>query len=91
MTVECCNINLVLKPKHRGKKFSKSHMLSGQFKENYEWLTTIVRIAVLGQDNNPKSFLGRIWRWHTTWCPGWKAYMKSLPDEERMGWLINTI
>ena len=34
-------------------------------------------------DNNPKSFLGRIWRWHVNWCPGWKAYMTSLPDEEK--------
>jgi hypothetical protein len=34
-------------------------------------------------DNNPKSFLGRIWRWHTKYCPGWKRYMKSLPDDER--------
>ena len=36
-------------------------------------------------DNDPKSLLGRIWRWHANWCPGWKAYMKSLPDEERIG------
>jgi hypothetical protein len=36
-------------------------------------------------DNDPKSFLGRIWRWHANWCPGWKAYMKSLPDERRIG------
>lgn len=34
-------------------------------------------------DTNPKSFLGRIWRWHVNWCPGWKGYMTSLPDEER--------
>lgn len=34
-------------------------------------------------DNNPKSFLGRLWRWHIKWCPGWTAYMKSLPQEER--------
>lgn len=34
-------------------------------------------------DNNPKSFLGRLWRWHAGWCPGWKAYLKSLPDAER--------
>jgi hypothetical protein len=27
--------------------------------------------------------LGRLWRWHTNFCPGWKAYMKSLPDEEK--------
>ncbi len=34
-------------------------------------------------EKNPKSFLGRLWRWHTGFCPGWKMYMKSLPDEER--------
>ena len=35
-------------------------------------------------DNNPKSFAGRFWRWHINFCPGWKGYMKSLPDEERL-------
>jgi len=35
-------------------------------------------------DNNPKSILGRLWRWHATWCPGWKAYMTSLSDDERI-------
>jgi hypothetical protein len=34
-------------------------------------------------DNNPSSFLGRLWRWHANWCPGWSGYMKSLPKEER--------
>lgn len=23
---------------------------------------------------HPQSAAARIWRWHTTWCPGWKAY-----------------
>ncbi|WP_083819003.1 hypothetical protein [Desulfotalea psychrophila] len=31
----------------------------------------------------PNSLLGRLWRWHAGWCPGWNAYMKSLPQEER--------
>jgi len=35
-------------------------------------------------DNKPDSLLGRIWRWHITWCPGWKKYMISLPDDERI-------
>lgn len=35
-------------------------------------------------DKNPKSILGRIWRWHINWCPGWKSYMNSLADAERM-------
>ncbi len=34
-------------------------------------------------DNNPQSFIGRIWRWHATWCPAWKKYITSLPDKER--------
>lgn len=34
-------------------------------------------------DRNPQSFLGRLWRWHAGWCPGWKKYMASLPPEKR--------
>jgi hypothetical protein len=34
-------------------------------------------------DNNPKSILGRVWRWHINWCPGWKIYIKSLPDKDK--------
>jgi hypothetical protein len=34
-------------------------------------------------ENAPKSLLGRLWKWHTGWCPGWKKYLKSLSDEDR--------
>ncbi len=34
-------------------------------------------------DDDPKSFLGKIWRFHANWCPGWKGYITSLPDTER--------
>lgn len=34
-------------------------------------------------DNNPKSFLGWLWRFHARFCPGWRKYITSLPDEER--------
>jgi hypothetical protein len=34
-------------------------------------------------DKNPRSLLGRFWRWHANWCPGWKGYMNSLSLEER--------
>jgi hypothetical protein len=33
-------------------------------------------------DKNPKSLLGRFWKWHIGFCPGWKAYMKSLSEEK---------
>jgi hypothetical protein len=31
--------------------------------------------------DNPKSFMARLWRWHTGWCPGWKAYLKELDSK----------
>ncbi len=34
-------------------------------------------------DQNPRSILGRLWRWHTNWCPGWKSYIKNLPEDQR--------
>jgi hypothetical protein len=27
---------------------------------------------------DPQALLSRIWRWHTNWCPGWKAYQEYL-------------
>ncbi|MGN1216415.1 MAG: hypothetical protein ACI4TD_00395 [Phocaeicola sp.] len=34
-------------------------------------------------DRSPKSLLGRFWRWHINYCPGWKAYFLSLSESER--------
>lgn len=36
-------------------------------------------------DQNPRGLLGRIWRWHAGWCPGFKKYITSLPHEQRIG------
>jgi hypothetical protein len=30
---------------------------------------------------NPKSLMARVWRWHTGWCPGWKAYQAHLAEQ----------
>ena len=30
---------------------------------------------------NPKSLMARLWRWHTNWCPGWKAYQTHLAEQ----------
>lgn len=32
-------------------------------------------------EKNPKSLMGRFWHWHISFCPGWKAYFKSLDAE----------
>jgi len=34
-------------------------------------------------DSAPKSLIGRLWRWHIKFCPGWKKYMNSLDDEKK--------
>ncbi len=28
----------------------------------------------------PRSLRARLWRWHTAWCPGWKAYERELAE-----------
>jgi len=34
-------------------------------------------------DQNPRSLLGRLWRWHIGWCPGWRKYFRALGQEEK--------
>ena len=33
-------------------------------------------------EKKPNSLMGRFWNWHTTWCPGWKAYQEYLAAEQ---------
>ena len=39
-------------------------------------------------EKRPDSLLPRLWRWHTGWCPGWKAYVKEL---ESKGLVVPTV
>ena len=32
-------------------------------------------------EQNPQSLMARLWRWHTRWCPGWKAYQAHLAEK----------
>ena len=34
-------------------------------------------------DQNPKSLIGRFWRWHINFCPGWKEYFNSLSTKKQ--------
>ena len=34
-------------------------------------------------DQKPNSLLGRFWRWHINFCPGWKAYFTNLNDAQK--------
>ncbi|MCB8815362.1 MULTISPECIES: hypothetical protein [Desulfosporosinus] len=33
-------------------------------------------------EQKPSSILAKLWRWHTRWCPGWKAYQKKLTEKK---------
>ena len=33
-------------------------------------------------ERKPDSLIARVWRWHTTWCPGWKAYQEELSKQQ---------
>jgi len=37
----------------------------------------------LKAEEKPTSLMARFWRWHTTWCPGWKAYQEFLEKQEQ--------
>jgi len=32
-------------------------------------------------EENPNTFMARLWRWHTRWCPGWKEYQAYLVEQ----------
>lgn len=36
-------------------------------------------------DKSPKSIIGRFWRWHINFCPGWKKYFKDMSPAEQDG------
>ncbi|MFR9501810.1 MAG: hypothetical protein SNG38_05040 [Rikenellaceae bacterium] len=34
-------------------------------------------------DKNNQSLIGKFWRWHINFCPGWKLYYSSLGESEK--------
>ena len=32
-------------------------------------------------ERKPNSIISKLWRWHTKWCPGWKAYQRELAKQ----------
>ena len=31
---------------------------------------------------NPNAIMARVWKWHTRWCPGWRAYQNALAEAD---------
>lgn len=38
----------------------------------------------LKAEKKPQSFLARLWRWHTGWCPGYKKYQRWLAEHPEL-------
>lgn len=34
-------------------------------------------------DKDPKSAIGRFWRWHINFCPGWKDYFTHQDEQTK--------
>jgi len=34
-------------------------------------------------DEKPNSALGKFWRWHINFCPGWKSYFTRQSEEKK--------
>ena len=34
-------------------------------------------------DKNPKSLMGRFWRWHINFCPGFRGYFTSRDEQTK--------
>ena len=33
-------------------------------------------------EREPNSIVGRVWRWHSSWCPMWKAHQENRAEEQ---------
>lgn len=40
-------------------------------------------------ERKPKSWIARLWRWHTGWCPGWKRYQAELARRQQGGGAVD--
>lgn len=61
-------------------------MAEGNSVENGEGEVTVEsNCATCGMrmkaQENPKSWSARLWRFHTKFCPGWKAYKRELAEK----------
>ena len=34
-------------------------------------------------DKEPNSVLGKFWRWHINYCPGWRSYFSRQSEEKK--------
>jgi hypothetical protein len=55
-------------------------MAEAQKQEEFGCETCKMRLKA---EEKPKSIAAWFWRWHTKWCPGWKAYQKHLAELEQ--------
>nr|MBN1229110.1 hypothetical protein [Anaerolineae bacterium] len=54
--------------------------MSEETKQEFGCETCPMRLKA---EAKPKSLIARFWRWHTTWCPGWKAYQEHLAQQNQ--------
>jgi hypothetical protein len=64
-----------------GKEYKMNTNSTPSFKKTIACETCAMRKKA---EANPKTLLARLWRWHTGWCPGWKAYQVNLAEHAHL-------
>jgi hypothetical protein len=64
----------------RGKEYNMANNDKTSQEKTYPCETCAMRQKA---EANPKSFMARLWRWHTGWCPGWKSYQAHLAKQAK--------
>ncbi len=59
---------------------SKEHPMPNQTKSSSEMSCANCSMRKFAE-THPQTWRARFWRWHTGWCPGWKAYQAALAAE----------
>jgi hypothetical protein len=72
------NTSFYEKPRLRGKEKKMNTKTNPESEKTIACETCTMRKKA---EDNPKSLMSRIWRWHTGWCPGWKAYQTHLAEQ----------
>jgi hypothetical protein len=53
--------------------------MSEQVEKTYACATCEMRRRA---EANPRAFISRVWKFHTKFCPGWKAYQVHLASQK---------
>jgi len=77
MRLDASRLPVIANAKDGGRRFDR-HGISMEKTHNCSNCPIRARY-----DRAPRSLVGRLWRWHIGFCPGWRKYFASLDEPAR--------